>query len=66
MGGNQIKASAEEGGEHPKQYQGKADHANRAVKQFAVKTQAAFEVDGQSKCDSQGNPCGYQLFGDGS
>ena len=48
--------------EHPKHHKAKADHANGAVKQLAIKTKVTLELDRQDKSGDQRNPNRQELL----
>ena len=56
MGHDHVEHPAEQPRIDPEHHQPKADHANGAVKQFAIKPQPAFESDRQGKGHDQRNP----------
>ena len=57
-----VEHARENSGEDPEHHKPKADHADGAVKQLAVKPKAAFVMDRHGEDCDQRNPNGYEPF----
>ena len=61
MGDDQIENASHDAGKNPEHHEAKADHADSRVKEFAIKTELALELDGQRKGENQSDPDRQQL-----